>query len=261
MNYVKKLNLHWFCTQNHILEPFSVRRACTKSYVTSEPYPRASQIWCQNVREIWKKKVIKCRGESFARCRVIARNVEGGGLLGPPPPPVFLGLKPWYFISKVKYCAYMSETANVMFGGPVTVKMPISNCSHNWTSIENMLLGLRYEYNSSLTIKSGIVKLLSYWLKVIWSFGKGSEIFRENSHLFDFHLKAYYVCIVTWKSKTWNVLRPKRNLLLFPLTRPTRQKAADSVNFMAFKKKKNNNNCQSFVNMWLSLIWFNKTYK
>ena len=26
---------------------------------------------------------------------------------------------------------------------------------------------------------------------------------------------------------------PKRNLLLFPVTRPTRQKAADSVNFMA----------------------------
>ena len=90
MNYVKKLNLHWFCTQNHILEPFSVRRACTKSYVTSEPYPRASQIWSQNVRETWKKKVIKCRGESFARCRVIAPNVEGG-LLGPPP-PVFLVL-------------------------------------------------------------------------------------------------------------------------------------------------------------------------
>ena len=31
------------------MEPFSVRRACTKSYVTSEPYPRASQSWCQNV--------------------------------------------------------------------------------------------------------------------------------------------------------------------------------------------------------------------
>ena len=95
MNYVKKLNLHWFCTQNHILEPFSVRRAyifCTKSYLTSEPYPRVSQIWCQNVRETWKKKVTKCRGESFARCRVIARNVEGGGFLGPPP-PVFLGLR------------------------------------------------------------------------------------------------------------------------------------------------------------------------
>ena len=82
MNFVKKLNLHWFCTQNHIFEPFSVRRACTKSYVSSEPYPRASQIWCQNVRETWKKKVIKCRGESFARCRVITQNVEGGGLLG-----------------------------------------------------------------------------------------------------------------------------------------------------------------------------------
>ena len=34
------------------------------------------------------------------------------------------------------------------------------------------------------------------------------------------------------------LLRPKRNLLLFPVTRPTRQKAADSVNFMALKKKK-----------------------
>ena len=54
-------------------------------YVTSEPYPRAWQIWCQNVQETWKKKVIKCRGESFARCRVIARNVE--------ITPVFLGLK------------------------------------------------------------------------------------------------------------------------------------------------------------------------
>ena len=36
-------------------------------------------------------------------------------------------------------------------------------------------------------------------LKVIWSIGKGSEIFWVNSHLFDFHLKANYVCIVTWK--------------------------------------------------------------
>ena len=70
-----------------ILEPFSVRRACTESYVTSEPYPRAWQIWCQNVRETWKKKVIKCRGESFARCRVIVRNVEGGPFRPSPPPP------------------------------------------------------------------------------------------------------------------------------------------------------------------------------
>ena len=82
---MRKLNLHWFCTQNHILEPFSVRRACTQCYVTSEPYPRPSQIWCQNVRETRKKIVIKCRGESFARCRVIERYVEGGGHHGPPP--------------------------------------------------------------------------------------------------------------------------------------------------------------------------------
>ena len=26
---------------------------------------------------------------------------------------------------------------------------------------------------------------------IIWSVGKGSEIFQENSHLFDFHLKAH----------------------------------------------------------------------
>ena len=82
---MRKLNLHWFCTQNHILEPFSVRRACTQCYVTSEPYPRPSQIWCQNVRETQKKIVIKCRGESFARYRVIARYVEGGAIMAPPP--------------------------------------------------------------------------------------------------------------------------------------------------------------------------------
>ena len=84
MNHMKKLNLHWLCTQNHIFDLFSVRRACTKSYVTSEPNPRASQIWCQNVRETQKKKVIEHRGESIARYGVIARNVEWGGL-GPPP--------------------------------------------------------------------------------------------------------------------------------------------------------------------------------
>ena len=88
---MKKLSLHWFCTQNHILEPFSVRRACTQCYVTSEPYPQPSQIWCKNVRETRKKIVIKCRGESFARCRVIARYVEGGG--GPSWPPSLFRVK------------------------------------------------------------------------------------------------------------------------------------------------------------------------
>ena len=119
MNYVKKLNLHWFCTQNHILEPFSVRRACTKSYVTSEPYPRASQIWCQNVREAWKKKVIKCRGESFARCRVIARNVEGGAL----PPPVFLGLK--------DVCAFYVCAQIFFFYENIIITVFPLNCKHH----------------------------------------------------------------------------------------------------------------------------------
>ena len=38
---------------------------------------------------------------------------------------------------------------------------------------------------------SKIHNALGGHVKVIWSIGKGSEIFRENSHLFDFHLKAY----------------------------------------------------------------------
>ena len=92
---MRKLNLHWFCTQNHILEPFSVRRACTQCYVTSEPYPRPSQIWCQNVQETRNKIVIKCRGESFARCRVIVRYVEGGGAIMAPPPSL-TRVKPEY---------------------------------------------------------------------------------------------------------------------------------------------------------------------
>ena len=136
MNYVKKLNLHWFCTQNHILEPFSVRRACTKSYVTSEPYPRASQIWCQNVRGTWKKKVIKCRGESFARCRVIARNVEGGPFRPPPslfrvnpkragggggggirpPPSTFRAIISWNFFSRHELSWLFSFKSCATFG-------------------------------------------------------------------------------------------------------------------------------------------------
>ena len=121
MNFLKKLNLHWFW-QNHIFEPFSVRRACTKSYVSSEPYPRASQIWCQNVRETWKKKVIKCRGESLAHCRVIARNVEGGGLLGPPPPSLFrvVVLKLWSCVAQLrdislyKRCSFKTMTCTII---------------------------------------------------------------------------------------------------------------------------------------------------
>ena len=41
------------------------------------------------------KIVIKCRGESFARCWVIARNVEGGG---PSCPQSFYGLRKWNIV-------------------------------------------------------------------------------------------------------------------------------------------------------------------
>ena len=49
--------------------------------------PGRHKFGVKNVRETWKKKVIKCRGESFARCRIIARNVEGGPFR--PPPSLF----------------------------------------------------------------------------------------------------------------------------------------------------------------------------
>ena len=73
--------------------------------------PPASQIWCQNVRETWKKKVIKCRGESFARCRVIARNVEGGPFR---PPPVFLRLMPFWLLTDDMYifCVWPPDGAD-----------------------------------------------------------------------------------------------------------------------------------------------------
>ena len=93
MNYSEKTQFALILyTKHHILEPFSVRRACTKSYVTSEPYPRASQIWCQNVRETWKKKVIVV---SHARALCVMQSnrakCRGGGPFRPPP-PVYLGL-------------------------------------------------------------------------------------------------------------------------------------------------------------------------
>ena len=87
-----------FVHKSH-LEPFSVQRACTKSYVTSEPYPRASQMWCQTVRETLKKIVVKCRGESFARCRVIARNVEGGHHGRPPPSLIRFKAAMFFYLS------------------------------------------------------------------------------------------------------------------------------------------------------------------
>ena len=64
---MRKLNLHWFCTQNHILEPFSVRHACTQCYVR-------------------KKIVIVSRWELRALPSNRAIHVEGGGgHYGPPP--------------------------------------------------------------------------------------------------------------------------------------------------------------------------------
>ena len=65
MNSVKTLNLHWFCTQNKILSLFWSVRACTNSDITLEPYPRASQIWCQ-----------KCVAE-------LSREMSRGAIMAP----------------------------------------------------------------------------------------------------------------------------------------------------------------------------------
>ena len=52
-----------------------------------------------NVRETRKKIVIKCRGESFARCRIIARYVKGGPWWPPPPPPSLIRVNRVFFFS------------------------------------------------------------------------------------------------------------------------------------------------------------------
>ena len=76
----KKINLHWFCTQNHILEPFSVRHACTKSYVTSEPYPGRHKFGVKMCGKLERKKSWK---KSAKFCTV--KKTTGGGHNGPPP--------------------------------------------------------------------------------------------------------------------------------------------------------------------------------
>ena len=92
MNYVKKLNLHWFCTQNHILEPFSVRRACTKSYVTSEPYhPGVTNLVSKCAGNL-KEKSHKVSRRELCALQSNRAKCRGGGPFRPPP-PVFLGLK------------------------------------------------------------------------------------------------------------------------------------------------------------------------
>ena len=55
-----------------------------KSYVTSEPYPRASQIWCQNVRETWKKKVMKEECEILSGIDAPLKKRQGGAIMAPP---------------------------------------------------------------------------------------------------------------------------------------------------------------------------------
>ena len=72
MNYVKKLNLHWVLV--HKLTFWSHfrlnhERAYTKSYLNFRTVPPGVnkfgvKMWLGN---LWKKKVIKCRGESFAQ--------------------------------------------------------------------------------------------------------------------------------------------------------------------------------------------------
>ena len=62
-----------------------MRRACTKSYVTSEPYPRASQIWCQNVQENSKEKSHKVSPRELCALQSNRVKCRGGALKAPPP--------------------------------------------------------------------------------------------------------------------------------------------------------------------------------
>ena len=88
MNFVKKLNLHWFCTQNHIFEPFSVRRACTKIYVTSGPYTRRGKFGLKICAKLERKL-----SRNFAARTLRVSEILREKSRAPPPPPGYIGLR------------------------------------------------------------------------------------------------------------------------------------------------------------------------
>ena len=55
------------------------------------------------MRKTTTKKVIKLRGDTFSRSGPIAKNVEGGGQIDPPP--VGLGLRLGHTSMQILQCA------------------------------------------------------------------------------------------------------------------------------------------------------------
>ena len=88
---IRNSHCHLFCTQNEKKSHFSGWSLVTKGHVTPQREVRFSQTWCQNMRKTSKKKVMKRRGWKRGGFPCAAKFVWGG-LWGPPPPPVQLGL-------------------------------------------------------------------------------------------------------------------------------------------------------------------------
>ena len=144
----KKLNLHWFCTQNHILEPFSVRRACTKSYVTSEPTvaPGVTNFVSKCAGNLKEKSHKVSRRElcalqsNRAKCR--------GGPFRPPPPSLFrvktnfyedgTATKVWNIWTKnllsKGYGGFVKRSIHDCISYQVLLINPPRFCSRRWTN-------------------------------------------------------------------------------------------------------------------------------
>ena len=91
---------------SNFFEPFAVRRARTKVYVTSELCLQMLHVWCQNVLETEKIHSIS----HWELCTLLSYRAKGwSGPKSPPPPRVFfrVNLSRWQCIRqkelKVKY--------------------------------------------------------------------------------------------------------------------------------------------------------------
>ena len=78
---------------------------------------------------------MKLRGKTYARCRLIAKNVEGGGAAPPPPPPGLIRVKTSidldiisiYVIVNIMLSQSVSQTdqVNREQGGPAHRMIPV----------------------------------------------------------------------------------------------------------------------------------------
>ena len=102
MNYVKKLNLHWFCVQ---FGAISVRRACTKSYLTSERTPGRNTNMVSKCAGNLKEKSHKVSRRELCTLQSNRAKCRGGSFR----PQIYLSRKEKeIFLQKKRTCAYFT---------------------------------------------------------------------------------------------------------------------------------------------------------